>query len=163
MSLDALAGAVTGRPLLGLVFAYAVCPYAVLWLAVRLWPRDHPRRAELLAEYDDISVLMRPFWVGDIATRCLLDGLAERVRQVGPTGPALRDPRLRPSAVVELVGMLLAALAAMSVLIRQGSTGGLAGAVFVAFWLVVLSVVTWFRWVSYRRRKSIERRGRDHP
>jgi hypothetical protein len=85
VSLDALTGAATGWPLVAVVLSYAVFPYAVLWLAVRLWPKGHPRRAELLAEYDAVDIWMRPLWVGDVAIRCLLDGLAERVRSGGAT------------------------------------------------------------------------------
>lgn len=80
VSLDAITGAVTGWPLVAVVLSYAVCPYAVLWLAVRLWPKDDDRRRQYLADYEDVEVWMRPLWVGDVATRCVLDGLAARVR-----------------------------------------------------------------------------------
>ena len=70
----------TGGRLIAVVATYAVCPYLVLWLAVRLWPKGHPRRAEYLAEYDVVPWYSRPLWVADVAIRSLLDGTAARHR-----------------------------------------------------------------------------------
>jgi len=98
--LNDLANVITGRSLLAVVLAYAVFPYAVLWLAVRLWPKDHPRRAEYLAEYDVVAWYHRPLWVGDVAVRCLLDGLAERMAQ----------QRVRPRGTAGVIGDVLLAV-----------------------------------------------------
>ncbi len=104
VNLDAVTGAVTGWPLVAVVLSYAVCPYAVLWLAVRLWPRGHPRRAELLAEYASVDWWMRPLWVGDVAIRCLLDGLSVRFRRRWTTVDPQRRFLWRMSVAAALVG-----------------------------------------------------------
>lgn len=159
VSLDALTGAVTGWPLLALVLSYAVFPYAVLWLAVRLWPKGHPRRAELLAEYAVVDWWMRPLWVGDNATRCLLDGLAARAQRVRPARRA-EHGRRRGGPRLEWMGLIVSSVAAVAALIGQWTSSGVAATWFVGASLFAIVVASWSRW-AFNRRRSVERRGRD--
>jgi hypothetical protein len=137
VNVDALAGLVAGRSLLAVILAYAVCPYAVLWLAVRLWPKGHPRRAELLAEYDTVEVWMRPLWVGDVATRCLLGGLAAR-RASGREWPETRRRIVTFSELISgaALGMWMGALS-------EGHPLTVAGPLFVLALGPVAGVMVW--------------------
>lgn len=63
------------------VVLFSVAPQLVLRLAVLCWPRSHPRRRELVAEYFEYEIWRRPFWVGDMLVHCLTDGLSVRFAQ----------------------------------------------------------------------------------
>ena len=60
------------------VLVLSVLPQLLLRLAVLSWPRSHPRRRELLAEYYEYEFWRRPFWVGDMIVYCLTEGLSAR-------------------------------------------------------------------------------------
>lgn len=92
-----LSGLLSWRSLLTAVVVYSVAPYALLWLALHLWPKDHPRRAEYDAEYDVVPIYRRPFWVGDAVVRSLLNGLPLK----------LTSGRLRREHITELRELIL--------------------------------------------------------
>jgi hypothetical protein len=60
-----------------LVFGFA--PGAVLRLIVRAFPRDDPRRRELLAELYVVPRMDRPFWVFEQIELALFEGLWGRI------------------------------------------------------------------------------------
>jgi hypothetical protein len=63
-----------------LVFGFA--PGALLRLIVLAFPRNDPRRQELLAELPTVPRAERPFWVCEQLERALFEGLGERVPRV---------------------------------------------------------------------------------
>jgi hypothetical protein len=69
-------------PVLGialLVFGFA--PGAVLRLIVLAYPRDDPRRRELLGELYAVPRIERPFWVAEKLELALIEGLGGRLRK----------------------------------------------------------------------------------
>jgi hypothetical protein len=77
--MDAVISHVIAWPTLGfalLVFGFA--PGAVLRLIVLLYPRDHPRRRELLGELYACPRIERPFWVAEQLGTALFEGLPGR-------------------------------------------------------------------------------------
>jgi hypothetical protein len=63
-----------------LVFGFA--PGALLRLIVLAFPRDDPRRQELLAELPTVARTERPFWVFEQLERALFEGIGERVARL---------------------------------------------------------------------------------
>jgi hypothetical protein len=63
-----------------LVFGFA--PGALLRLIVLAFPRNDPRRQELLAELPTVARTERPFWVFEQLERALFEGIGERVARV---------------------------------------------------------------------------------
>lgn len=61
-----------------IVFGFA--PGFVLRLIVRAFPRDDPRRHELLAEIHAVPRVERPFWVLEQFEVALVEGLGGRIR-----------------------------------------------------------------------------------
>jgi hypothetical protein len=69
-------------PVLGtalVVFGFA--PGAVLRLTVLAYPRDDPRRRELLGELYAVPRIERPFWVAEKLELALIEGLGGRLRK----------------------------------------------------------------------------------
>lgn len=65
---------------LGVVFVlYGFAPGFTLRLTVLLYPRDHPRRRELIAELYTVPRLHRPFWVMEQLETALAEGLTLRL------------------------------------------------------------------------------------
>ena len=61
-----------------LIFGFL--PRLVVRLLIHAWPRDHPRRRELVAELDRVPYVERLLWVGELVEAALLDGLPARWR-----------------------------------------------------------------------------------
>lgn len=65
---------------LGVVFVlYGFAPGFTLRLTVLLYPRDHARRRELIAELYTVPRLHRPFWVMEQLETALAEGLTVRL------------------------------------------------------------------------------------
>jgi len=65
---------------LGVVFVlYGFAPWFTLRLTVLLYPRDHSRRRELIAELYTVPRLHRPFWVMEQLETALAEGLTVRL------------------------------------------------------------------------------------
>lgn len=60
-----------------LIFGFA--PGAVLRLIVLVFPRDDPRRKELLAEVYAVPRVERPFWVAQQLEVAIFEGLRDRI------------------------------------------------------------------------------------
>ncbi len=67
-----------GMLVLGLTFG--LVPGLVLNLAVLFYPKDHPRRRELVAEMDAVPYFKRALWVFQALQVTLTEGLPARVR-----------------------------------------------------------------------------------
>jgi hypothetical protein len=81
--------------LLLLVFGFA--PGAVLRLIVLMYPPDHPRRRELIAELYVVPRIERPFWVAEQVETALFEGLgghltAWRAKRLVPVLVYVRHP-----------------------------------------------------------------------
>jgi hypothetical protein len=63
-----------------LVFGFA--PRALLRLIVLAFPRDHPRRRELLADLHVVPRIERPFFVLEALELAIFEGVWERVRRI---------------------------------------------------------------------------------
>lgn len=64
------------------IVIYSVAPFLILWLAVRVYPRGHDRRRELLHEYSAWRVRERPFRALDVAASCVVYGAVARRRDL---------------------------------------------------------------------------------
>jgi hypothetical protein len=92
--MSALALHVVAWPTLGfalLVFGFA--PGALLRLIVLLYPRDHPRRRELIGELYRYPRFDRPFWVAQQLETALFEGVPDRLA-------AWRAKRVVPALLV---------------------------------------------------------------
>ena len=77
--MDALIFHVISWPTLGCaLLVYGFAPGALLRLIVVLYPRDHPRRRELIGEPAHPRI-MRPFWVAEQLETALFEGLHGRL------------------------------------------------------------------------------------
>jgi len=77
--LDAI---VSWRTFLIALVVFGFAPGALLRLIVLAFPRDDPRRRELLAELPTVARTERPFWVFEQLERALFEGIGERVARV---------------------------------------------------------------------------------
>jgi len=64
------------------ILIFSVLPKLVLQLMVKIYPKGHPRRKELLAECAFIKRRVRPFWVAENVVTALFDGVPVRIRQL---------------------------------------------------------------------------------
>lgn len=78
-----LISAVTGwQTLLTAILAFGLLPGVALRIAVTIYPREHPRRRELVAELHAVPRWERPFWVAEQLVTVAWEGIPERVRAV---------------------------------------------------------------------------------
>ncbi len=68
--------------LLLVLFVFGFAPGFCLRLIVLAYPRDDPRRAELIAELYAVPRIQRPLWVAEQLEVALFEGLARRVSAV---------------------------------------------------------------------------------
>ncbi len=90
--MDALIFHVISWPTLGCaLLVYGFAPGALLRLIVLLYPRDHPRRWELIGELYAYPRIKRPFWVAEQLETAFFEGLGGRIaaRRGRRTIPAL--------------------------------------------------------------------------
>lgn len=128
---------IVGPRLLFLVIVYGFCPYSVLWVAVRIWPKDHPRRQELLGEFEHVAVWYRPIWVAEMVARALLDGTSARLRHRRSVmrGRTMRIPR---SVKFAGAGALVLTVAVAVPAFASEGVGSLAGWLTISVFLVLL-------------------------
>lgn len=117
--MDALILHVMAWPTLGsAVLVWGFAPGALLRLTVRLYPRDHPRRREMLGELCGVPRIERPFWVAEQLEAALSEGLggrlaAWRARRMVPAFIHVRLPggewtlELRVTAELKRAGLPL--------------------------------------------------------
>lgn len=174
-AISQLGDLLAGRALLSVVFAYSICPYVVLWLAVKAWPRSDDRRRQYLSDYRDVELWKRPTWVGDVAVLSMLDGLAlrNRNRQTRRTIRLAGSPLRRPQPGMFWIGksgggasippfcmllalpyVVLADLAGMSWAWWPENEFGAVVAVGLAY-LVGRGHVEAGYWLEYRRRRWV--------
>lgn len=67
--------------LLVALLVFGIAPGAVLRLIVLAFPRDDPRRRELLGEVYAVPWIERPFWVAEKLELALIEGLGGRLRK----------------------------------------------------------------------------------
>lgn len=84
------------RLLLSALLLFGVGPGVVLRLVVLVYPRDHPRREELVAELYAMRAIARPLWVAQQVETTFFEGIPARWEQRVPT-PEL-ESRLRAAA-----------------------------------------------------------------
>ncbi|WP_156511454.1 hypothetical protein [Nocardia nova] len=60
------------------VLIFGFCPGLILRQIVRMYPKGHPRRAEIIAELYAIAYVMRPIWVAAQLETALHEGLSLR-------------------------------------------------------------------------------------
>lgn len=63
-----------------LVLTFAFLPGMLLHLGVLIYPKNHDRRREFIAELYEVPFLKRPFWVAGVLVRCAFEGIPERLR-----------------------------------------------------------------------------------
>lgn len=88
--------------LLALTFVFV--PGALLYLAVKLFPKEHERRNQFIADLEDVPFVKRPFWVAGALVRCLFEGPPARLKwrrqrrvaaRVAVTSDVWEDPEMR--------------------------------------------------------------------
>lgn len=72
--------AASWQTLLIALVIYGFAPGFALRLLVKLYPKDDPRRHELVAEMYAVNRLWRPFWVADALGAALVEGFPNRIR-----------------------------------------------------------------------------------
>jgi hypothetical protein len=75
--LDAL---ISWPTLIGALVVFSLVPSIVLQVMARIYPHDHPRRRELLAEYAIVPRWERPFWVTEQLVTVTFDGVPARYK-----------------------------------------------------------------------------------
>jgi hypothetical protein len=102
------------------LLVFGLYPGAVLRLIVLAYPRDDPRRRELLAELYGVPRLERPYWVMEQLEVALFEGLGERIRR---RIKKLRQPegvtRFRPEALVNRTGLGIAVRSKSEVIVAD--------------------------------------------
>jgi hypothetical protein len=73
---------VSWRTFIIVLIVFGFAPGAVLRLIVLLFPRDDPRRRELLAELYAVPWPERPLWVAQQMEVAFFEGLPKRIRSV---------------------------------------------------------------------------------
>jgi Uncharacterized protein conserved in bacteria (DUF2314) len=79
MGTELLDAIVSWRTFLVALLVFGFAPGALLRLIVLAFPRDDPRRRELLAELHAVPRLERPFWVVEQLEVALFEGIRERL------------------------------------------------------------------------------------
>jgi len=64
-----------------LIVVYGFAPGFVLRIILKLYPKGHIRRRELVAELYAVKRVVRPLWVAEQVETALFDGLAARARR----------------------------------------------------------------------------------
>jgi hypothetical protein len=62
------------------VVCWGIAPTLIVRLASMLYPREDPRRQEMVAEMHAVPRRERPLWALEEATRAIWDGVPERIR-----------------------------------------------------------------------------------
>ncbi len=119
-------------------------PGPLLRCLTKAYPRDDPRRAELVAELRAIPHMERPAWVLEQVETVLLDGLPSRVRhlrQRRSTRTSLRAQLLAPSDTPVMRASATAATVFLLFFLLMGSTWGMGLAIiFVPFVLLLAAL-----------------------
>jgi hypothetical protein len=63
---------------------FSVAPGVVLHLGLLLYPKDHPRRAEHIAELKVVPRWQRPFWVAETVVGVAFEAAPSRLRELMP-------------------------------------------------------------------------------
>jgi len=69
------------KTFIALVLVFGAAPGLFIRLLVKLYPKSHPRRAELVAELYSVRRWEQPFWVAETGVVCLFEGPAARRAQ----------------------------------------------------------------------------------
>lgn len=77
---ELVGNALSVHTLLVAVLLYGFAPGFVLRLITLIYPRDDPRRAELIAELYAVPRIKRPFWVAEQIETAIFEGSVERFR-----------------------------------------------------------------------------------
>lgn len=86
--------------MLVILLVFGTAPGLVLRLLVRLYPKGHVRRRELLAELYAVRYVERPLFVAQLLETTLFEGLAERVRTRNANRLKSGVPRSQPTSNV---------------------------------------------------------------
>jgi len=78
--IDLMTGSFPWIGMLTLCLVFAFAPTTILRVLVKAWPRNHPRRRELMAEVHTIAYWERPLWVFEQLESAVFDGLHIRFR-----------------------------------------------------------------------------------
>lgn len=110
---DLLDAVICWPTLVGALIAFSLAPGIILQLMVRIYPHDHPRRRDLLADYAIVPRWERPFWVTEQFVTVTFEGIPTRYR-------ARRERRDSPALPLK---------AGIAYIVRSdGSTGAVNGA-----------------------------------
>jgi hypothetical protein len=83
-AVDLIAEIADWKLFLVVIFVYGIFPQWILRALVHVWPKDDPRRTELLGELYEVPRIQRPFWVAEQLEAALADGLVARLRAADP-------------------------------------------------------------------------------
>lgn len=93
---------------LAVVTVLAVAPVFVVRLAARIYPKGHPRRAELVAEMQHVAglgnALRRWYWMSETLALAVCEGLAARFSRDIGSAPVFVERRFGPAVVTVTQG-----------------------------------------------------------
>ncbi len=75
---DLLKAVLDWHSVVAVLVLFGMAPGAVLRLVVRLYPKGHPRREELVAELYALPYSLRPLWVAEQIETSFFDGMRAR-------------------------------------------------------------------------------------
>jgi len=114
--IDLMTGPFPWIGLLTLCLVFGFAPTTILRVLVKAWPKNDPRRRELMAEIQTIAYWERPLWVFEQIESALFDGLRVRFRHRNPisvlSAYAIVLLELAFFPVVYVAGKYLSSLAA---------------------------------------------------
>jgi hypothetical protein len=141
------------------VLVFGLAPGLCLRVIVLAYPRDDPRREELIAELYGVPRITRPLWVAEQLEVALFEGLAHRVsaairrRTVRRRAPANTN-RLGPGWITVIMSCNVMAASFTFLLTREGFVGEtfsmrLAVILLTAFASAILLLTLWrgFAWL----------------
>lgn len=141
-----------------------VAPGPLVRCLVRIYPRDDPRRSELLAELPAVPFSERPFWVLEQVETVLVDGLPSRVRRLRQRRSQRRSLRARllasSDAPVMTAGVTSLAVFVLFELLMAMTWGTGLAIVFVPFVLVLPALPLYLLvLLAMHRRRRLRRQG----
>ena len=106
---------------------FGIAPGLLTRLITLMYPKGHPRRAELVAEIYAVPRMKRPMWVAEQLELGLSEGLGERLRGVRARRAARRRVTQDPQAVRQMRATIRAAQATGVLGAITGSIGFFVG------------------------------------
>ncbi|MDY7102133.1 MAG: hypothetical protein S0880_13180 [Actinomycetota bacterium] len=111
------------RTLLAALAVFGFLPGVFLRMIVLVYPKDHPRRRELVAELYVVPRLERPFWVVQQLEVSLFEGLPARLSAVAARFGSAESPTRRAEGLIAFALVMVLSSGLAGLLTTQMPTG----------------------------------------